>query len=483
MATKLSSEVTATTGLPAPSNVSATVISTSEISVSWTNNDDSPDGEIIVERSTDGFATVTTVASGLSPPTASFNDSTAPTGEPVEYRVERTTDHATATSDPSPAVGVATATAVESNGSGVGGRATGVVGGATASTSASVGNSQFTADGAFDGGRISTVASIVGSQQLTTTGKALTQSATAVVGSAAFIGSLSRTVQSSAIIEGGAVSGVIELNATGNDTDTGTAILPLDLAAVADADDTDTAVATASLSVTLNSAGSDADTSSATITLIPSITLNSAGSDADTSAATITTAFRLSGVGTDTDTGGALPELLIRLTASANDTDTATTTPFFLINVVGVTDPVEAVEEILRLSKSTATTQFTVKNWWEDAQSERGPGAGQPPVAYVWSPTGSTLDRFSIDANRFNQTDTIEVQVWSLDAREAKLLQQDITEILSRYLDDNNERTEFVDVAPVVENDFRQQNPARDTEHYVLSVEVETRGLSPTGRR
>jgi len=186
MATKLSSEVTATTGLPAPSNVSATVISPSEISVSWTNNDDSPDGGIDVERSTDGFSTATTVASGLSPSATSFTDSAPPLAEPVEYRVERTTDHATVTSNPSPAVGIAET--------------------GTISASASANKSLFTATAAFRGGVVSAAADIVGSQQVISAVQARTPAAAGVVGSAAFIGSLSRTVEAAASIGPAAVT-------------------------------------------------------------------------------------------------------------------------------------------------------------------------------------------------------------------------------------------------------------------------------------
>lgn len=99
MATKLSGEVTAITTLPSASGVSATVSSgASDITVSWTNNDDSSDGGIDVERSKDGFATVTTVGSSLSPSATSFTDTTTVDGESYQYRVERSTDHATATS-------------------------------------------------------------------------------------------------------------------------------------------------------------------------------------------------------------------------------------------------------------------------------------------------------------------------------------------------------------------------------------------------
>lgn len=93
----LSSEVNATTPLPASliDSVSAT---SDSVTVSWTVGDNSTDGTIDVERSTDGFSTVTTVASGLSTSTTSYTDSTVSQGETYAYRVERNTDHATATS-------------------------------------------------------------------------------------------------------------------------------------------------------------------------------------------------------------------------------------------------------------------------------------------------------------------------------------------------------------------------------------------------
>jgi hypothetical protein len=130
-------------------------------------------------------------------------------------------------------------------------------------------------------------------------------------------------------------------------------------------------------------------------------------------------------------------------------------------------------------SEWTPTTP-TVKQYWDDTQSERGPGDGQPPVLYVWSPTGSSLDRFSMDGTRFERSDTVEVQAWSLSDVVTRQLQDDVVGILSQYLDDNETDTPYTDVAPVNTEDFRQQNPARDTRQYVMGVEVETRDLEDT---
>jgi len=94
----LSAEVNGVTVLPSPTIGTVSVDSDGNVVVPWTNNDDSPDGGIDVERSTDGFASVTTVVSGLAPSTTSYTDTSVSGGTTYEYRIERSTDHASATS-------------------------------------------------------------------------------------------------------------------------------------------------------------------------------------------------------------------------------------------------------------------------------------------------------------------------------------------------------------------------------------------------
>ncbi|QAS68862.1 SPP1 gp17-like tail completion protein [Haloferax tailed virus 1] len=146
---------------------------------------------------------------------------------------------------------------------------------------------------------------------------------------------------------------------------------------------------------------------------------------------------------------------------------------------------VQAIIDLLEAAPDadwTPTQTPTVKRYWDDAQSERGPGADMPAILYVWSPTTSSLDRFSMDGDVFDQNDSIEVQAWSFDETEVEQLQGDIVQILSEYLDDNEVQTPYSDVAPTGTNDFREQTPARTTGHYIMSVEVETRGLSETAK-
>ena len=94
----LSNEVNATTVLPAASNLTTIVNNNDNVDLSWTNNDDSIDGGIDVERSSDGGSTWNDLVTGLSPSTTSYEDTSASVGNTYKYRIERNTDHATATS-------------------------------------------------------------------------------------------------------------------------------------------------------------------------------------------------------------------------------------------------------------------------------------------------------------------------------------------------------------------------------------------------
>lgn len=93
----LSNRVQTTTTLPAPSNLSATVNSSS-VDLTWTNNDDSSDGSIDVYRSSDGGSSWSEISNNLSPNTSSFTDSSISAGNTYQYYVYRTTSHTNAQS-------------------------------------------------------------------------------------------------------------------------------------------------------------------------------------------------------------------------------------------------------------------------------------------------------------------------------------------------------------------------------------------------
>lgn len=153
------------------------------------------------------------------------------------------------------------------------------------------------------------------------------------------------------------------------------------------------------------------------------------------------------------------------------------------MSVTTASNQVEAVIDLLEAAPTAewnVTNDPTVKHYWDDAQSERGPGADQPAILYVWSPTGSTLDQFSIDGEQQDRSDSVEIQIWSLDEAETRQLQSDVRYVLSAYIDDNKMQTTFHTVRPSGTNDFRAQNQYRRTDHYIMSVEIDTRGLDAT---
>jgi hypothetical protein len=147
-------------------------------------------------------------------------------------------------------------------------------------------------------------------------------------------------------------------------------------------------------------------------------------------------------------------------------------------------DPVEVIVQLLNIASdsSFSTQRPQVKRYFDDSPSERGPGAGQPPVLYVWSPTSATLDRHSMDDQQFNRANTLQVLVMSLREEEAIALADDVVTILSQFLQDNRGTTPFNDLAPVQSSDFRRQTSARKTDHFVTRVTVETTNLPLTGR-
>jgi hypothetical protein len=145
---------------------------------------------------------------------------------------------------------------------------------------------------------------------------------------------------------------------------------------------------------------------------------------------------------------------------------------------------VQVVIDLLQAEPDTSwsvTGSPRIKDYFDDAASEKGPGAGQPPVIYVWSPTAATLDRHSMDDNQFYRQNTAQVLITSLGEKQAIDVQNDVVQILSEYLQDNRTDTPFNDLAPTQAADNREQKEARLTDHFVTQVTVETKNLPTTG--
>ena len=93
----LTNQVSTTTPLPSPSNISVSLSST--VDITWQNNDNSSDGSVFVERSDDGGSTFSSVSGSLPIGTTSYSEQ-PPAGQgSAEYRVARSTDHTTSRSN------------------------------------------------------------------------------------------------------------------------------------------------------------------------------------------------------------------------------------------------------------------------------------------------------------------------------------------------------------------------------------------------
>jgi len=265
------------------------------------------------------------------------------------------------------------------------------------------------------------------------------------------------------------------LSGTSADIDAATAVLSAGRFIAGTAADIDAATAAATRSRSLDATAADIDAASSALRRLRELV--GAAADIDSASGKVERLRALVGAATDVDAGTGELTLLRELDGTAADIDSATGQIFLLINPES-TQPVETIREILNeIPQFWHGEDPTVKNYWDDAQSERGPGADMPPIMYVWQPTGNTKERFSMDGTHTDDTVSVEVLVYSLDDTEPIRYANDAENILEFYFDDNSTRTDFTTVEPITQNDYRQQNPARQTDMFVVGLEIELRRL------
>lgn len=145
--------------------------------------------------------------------------------------------------------------------------------------------------------------------------------------------------------------------------------------------------------------------------------------------------------------------------------------------------PVEAIQALLVGADASTWTGDTpdVFAWWERAQTERGPGQGQPPELYVSQLTGAPIQRLSADNALLQEEPVVEIWVYSLSEGVTAQLARDVIQYMSEFMDDQAQHLPFVDVVPSAVEDFREQKVRRQTDHFVYQVEVSMERLSPTG--
>jgi len=95
------------------------------------------------------------------------------------------------------------------------------------------------------------------------------------------------------------------------------------------------------------------------------------------------------------------------------------------------------------------------------------------PALYVYAPTEATVDKFAIDGDSINQTNTIEILIMTLDEFDTRGYQSDIVAGLTQFYDDNQTETAFHRFENITASDIRNEHITQQTDHYIASVTVE----------
>lgn len=143
--------------------------------------------------------------------------------------------------------------------------------------------------------------------------------------------------------------------------------------------------------------------------------------------------------------------------------------------------PVDAVYDILDGTGGTEWTLIApaVFKWHEKSERERGPGQGQPAELHVWQPTSSDITRLTADKNTLQETSEVEVVVFSLSESDTINYARDLIQVLSEYIDEQEQNTNYVDLQPSGIEDFREQKLSERTDHFTYSVTVELERITP----
>jgi len=168
--------------------------------------------------------------------------------------------------------------------------------------------------------------------------------------------------------------------------------------------------------------------------------------------------------------------------ATAKATDTARVTAdatvrFTPLVITDSDDPVDAFRTILseikrqnfRLPKPDVYAMWDI----DPQQRLKNPD----PTAYIWSPTGGSLDRFSSDGDLLTDSRTVEIMVMTYSEAETHRYTEDIIEIIGRYIDDNSELTVYEDIDAVGVSDERGDHIFGESNHYINTIEIETQRL------
>jgi hypothetical protein len=143
--------------------------------------------------------------------------------------------------------------------------------------------------------------------------------------------------------------------------------------------------------------------------------------------------------------------------------------------IVALISPFDPIGHIAALLDDASIYQFDkperIAPIWEYSHNDR---INFPdPALYVYAPTEATVDKFAIDGDSINQTNTIEILIMTLDELETRGYQSDIVAGLTQFYDDNQTETGFHRFANITASDIRNEHITQQTDHYIASVTVE----------
>lgn len=222
----------------------------------------------------------------------------------------------------------------------------------------------------------------------------------------------------------------------------------------------------------------DQDTSAAPLTRQRDLRVADAV-DTDTATSVLQRQRFLDATGVDIDTAQSVATRVRFLTATATDEDEATTI-FFPVSLK--IDARAAIADILETFTVWPCENPRIE--FSEDVPHKGKENYPDPAIYVATGGSDTVERFSADGDSLQERKTVSLDIWVLDscneqtpASIAEEYRRRVINILSAYMNDNFARTEFHNIEPVESTDFRQEHVARQTDHYIYTVEVETERL------
>jgi len=140
--------------------------------------------------------------------------------------------------------------------------------------------------------------------------------------------------------------------------------------------------------------------------------------------------------------------------------------------------PFDPIQQIVNLINKTNDSRWRygkperIAPIWEYSHNDR---INFPnPAFYIYTPAESTVDKFGIEGDSFNQTITIEILIMTLEATETQGYVGDTAEFITQLYNDNTRNTvQFHRFGNITASDLRNEHMGQQTDHYLASVTFE----------